>query len=60
MKSVRYIKAVDKPASRAGQPGDIRDLEDHDARELVVTGHVEPADKKPRAKKVKKDDKEPT
>jgi len=54
---VRYLKAVDKPASRAGQPGDVRELEDHDARELVGSGHVEPADKKPRVKKVRKDDK---
>lgn len=26
MATVRYLKAVDKPASRAGQPGDIREL----------------------------------
>ena len=57
MPTVRYLKAVDKPASRAGQPGDVRELEDHDARELVGSGHVEPAEKKPRAKKVRKDDK---
>ena len=57
MATVRYLKAVDKPASRAGQPGDIRELDDHDARELVGSGHVEPADKTPRAKKVRKDDK---
>ena len=57
MATVRYLKAVDKPASRAGQPGDIRELEDHDARELVGSGHVEPADKKPRVKRLRKDDK---
>ena len=57
METVRYLKAVDKPASRAGQPGDIRELEDHDARELVGSGHVEPAEKKPRVKRLRKDDK---
>lgn len=47
MLTVNYIKAVDKPASRAGEPGDIRELQDHDARELVEAGYCELASGSP-------------
>ena len=52
---VKYGKTVPKPAHRAGEPGDVKDLLDHDARELVAGGFCETAEPKPRAKKVSKD-----
>lgn len=47
MLTVTYIKPVDKPASRAGEPGDVRELYDHDARELVEAGFCELASESP-------------
>tara|TARA_B100000686_G_scaffold80595_1_gene86944 strand:+ start:3212 stop:3388 length:177 start_codon:yes stop_codon:yes gene_type:complete len=52
---VKFLKTVTKPAHRAGEPGDVKDLLDHDARELVDGGYCETAEPKPRAKKVSKD-----
>lgn len=54
---VKYLQAVDKPAHRAGEPGDVRDVSDFDARELVEGGFCELLDRKPKPKKkVKTDD----
>ena len=52
---VKYLKSVTKPAHRAGEPGDVADLRDFDARELVAGGFCETAEPKAQAKKVKKD-----
>tara|TARA_Y100001938_G_C8012442_1_gene390750 strand:+ start:769 stop:945 length:177 start_codon:yes stop_codon:yes gene_type:complete len=52
---VKFLKTVTTPNHRAGEPGDIKDLVDHDARELVAGGFCETAEPKPQAKKVKKD-----
>lgn len=53
MQKVKFLQSVTKPAHRAGEPGDVRELEDHDARELVDGGYCE-AVPRTRVKKVKK------
>jgi len=52
MQQVKFIQSVTKPAHRAGEPGDVKELFDHDARELVAAGYCEAAEPEPRAKKV--------
>ena len=52
---VKFLKTVTSPAHRAGEPGEIKDLLDHDARELDAGGFCETAEPKAQAKKVKKD-----
>jgi len=56
MQKVKFIQSVTKPAHRAGEPGDVKELHDHDARELVAGGYCEAAEPKIRVKKVKPND----